>query len=371
MALMPYETQLVQLNASFGGLSRSNTAWGFPVNTNFHTLLMSYWMCGPWYSGPGTPGSSAIWPAFLSAQFFGFGPGVNSVVSGNPFICFTNQATWGAHPYTGFFNGNIPPPQPTTPPGCLLHFMMSVDTHAQIVQVYINDVPVTVTGAWTGSQPLDFNIVSPSNTWAWDVSGVISAGIFPALADVWISNTPSFVDLSATANRRKFINADLTPVDLGSTGTAPFGYQPAMYMSVRPGGVPADFLTNLGVNGGTWLYDGSAPTFQAPGLCSLPAPPAPPKLAIDNVICRVSGPAPCELYLDWSDDRGHTFGNPVGQDMNSRGYLTSLQWQRLGMTRDRVFRLTWTCADHTALQGAWITAEAADNRDTTPGQGAG
>ena len=97
------------------------------------------------------------------------------------------------------------------------------------------------------------------------------------------------------------------------------------------------------------------------------SPPAPSLLAMDNVICEVT--PTCELCLDWSDDRGHTFGVPVCQPMNSWGYLTSLQWQRLGMARDRVFRLTWTCADHTALQGAWVTAIAADEDNEMAGQG--
>jgi len=197
---------------------------------------------------------------------------------------------------------------------------------------------------------------------------VVATGLHPALADAWITNTPSFVDLSVKANRRRFINADLTPVDLGIIGTNPFGYQPAMYMSVRPGGVAPDILNNLGVGGGAWSASGGTPpTFQTPGSCALP--PSPLKLAIDNVICSTDRPGTCELCLDWSDDRGHTFGVPVCQPMNSWGFLTSLQWQRLGMARDRVFRLTWTCADHTALQGAWVTAIAADEDNEMAGQG--
>jgi len=69
---------------------------------------------------------------------------------------------------------------------------------------------------------------------------------------------------------------------------------------------------------------------------------------------------PYAVYLDWSDDRGHTFGNPVGQQLFGIGqYLTSMQWQRLGMARDRVFRVTWSVDVHTALQGAWVDIEAA------------
>jgi hypothetical protein len=77
------------------------------------------------------------------------------------------------------------------------------------------------------------------------------------------------------------------------------------------------------------------------------------------------------ISLDWSDDRGHSYGNPVTQQIGANGeYLTSLQWQRLGMARDRVFRLSWTVPMATALQGAWVTAEAADQDEAAPQQAA-
>jgi hypothetical protein len=82
------------------------------------------------------------------------------------------------------------------------------------------------------------------------------------------------------------------------------------------------------------------------------------------------GPVPDNLLvsLDWSDDRGHSFGNPVTQAIGGTSptlgaggdYQTVLQWQRCGMARDRVFRLSWTVNAPTVLQGAWVTAEAAD-----------
>ncbi|HEX3574567.1 MAG TPA: hypothetical protein VHU42_08215 [Rhodopila sp.] len=68
-----------------------------------------------------------------------------------------------------------------------------------------------------------------------------------------------------------------------------------------------------------------------------------------------------QIFLSWSDDRGHTFGNPVGASLGAGGeYRTSLQWQRIGMGRDRVFQLEWSVPTATALQGAWI--------DVTPAQ---
>ena len=70
-----------------------------------------------------------------------------------------------------------------------------------------------------------------------------------------------------------------------------------------------------------------------------------------------SGNGPATVYLAWSDDRGKTFGNPVGQTMGTTGeYLTSISWWRLGMARDRVFQLSWSDPVKTALSGAFVDA---------------
>lgn len=65
------------------------------------------------------------------------------------------------------------------------------------------------------------------------------------------------------------------------------------------------------------------------------------------------------VYLRWSDTRGKTYGNAVSQSMGKEGeYLTSIQWQRLGMGRDRVFELSWSVATKTALNGVFVQAES-------------
>lgn len=69
-----------------------------------------------------------------------------------------------------------------------------------------------------------------------------------------------------------------------------------------------------------------------------------------------------QVSLRWSDDRGHSWGNPVLTDLGASGaYLRSLQWQRLGMARDRVFELSWSSSNPTALQSAWIEATPAQS----------
>jgi hypothetical protein len=79
----------------------------------------------------------------------------------------------------------------------------------------------------------------------------------------------------------------------------------------------------------------------------------------------IAGPAPPadtspQVLLSWSDDRGRTFGNPVAGSIGATGeYLTSIQFNRLGMARDRVFRVKWSAPVNTALQGAFIAFEKA------------
>lgn len=69
---------------------------------------------------------------------------------------------------------------------------------------------------------------------------------------------------------------------------------------------------------------------------------------------------PPMLSLRWSDDRGKTYGNKLEQSLGAGGeYLTSAQWNRLGMARDRVFELSWSSPTKTALQGAFINAMTA------------
>jgi len=69
------------------------------------------------------------------------------------------------------------------------------------------------------------------------------------------------------------------------------------------------------------------------------------------------GPVP--VFLRWSDTRGKSWGNAISISLGKEGeYLTSLQFKRLGMARDRVFELSWSAPVETSLLGAWVQAES-------------
>lgn len=64
-----------------------------------------------------------------------------------------------------------------------------------------------------------------------------------------------------------------------------------------------------------------------------------------------------QLSLRWSDDRGHSWGNPVRQALGSTGqYAMMPRWSPLGMARDRVFELSWAINAPVALNGAFVEA---------------
>lgn len=62
-----------------------------------------------------------------------------------------------------------------------------------------------------------------------------------------------------------------------------------------------------------------------------------------------------EIFLSWSDNKGVSYGNPVAQSMGKTGeFLTTVSWNRLGLGRDRVFKLQWSVAAKVALNGGFI-----------------
>lgn len=68
------------------------------------------------------------------------------------------------------------------------------------------------------------------------------------------------------------------------------------------------------------------------------------------------------LNMRYSDDAGHTWSDPRQTSLGNQGeYLTTPQFQQLGMTRDRVYELFWAANMKTALLAAYLDAEEAES----------
>jgi hypothetical protein len=62
-----------------------------------------------------------------------------------------------------------------------------------------------------------------------------------------------------------------------------------------------------------------------------------------------------QVSLRCSDNAGRSYGNAIEQSLGLTGeYLVSMQWNRLGLARDRVFELSWSSPQKTALSGAYV-----------------
>ncbi len=61
------------------------------------------------------------------------------------------------------------------------------------------------------------------------------------------------------------------------------------------------------------------------------------------------------VSLRWSDDAGRSYGAAVLQQIGPEGnYIASMQWNRLGLARDRVYEASWSAPMKTSIQGAYL-----------------
>ncbi len=92
------------------------------------------------------------------------------------------------------------------------------------------------------------------------------------------------------------------------------------------------------------------------------------RLIADMFVDAGAAAAAVSVSLDWSDDRGISYGSVLALSFATRptqggtpvAGLISLLATRLGMARDRVFRLTWSFAFNTSLNGLWIETSQAE-----------
>lgn len=228
--------------------------------------------------------------------------------------------------------------------------------------------------------------------WLFEAPGTL-------LADMFLTSTGAFVDLTVEANRRKFISVTGGARNLGLTGQFPFGITPPVFLTRR--GAPDTFAANNGrggpfiVSGGTLAAGATDPTGSTTSSSTFTLPSSGrgvlgdyrngnlyafnPATLTDNGTSRrwlrrwralstdtiqavkfswlnitmetgagvPEGTKP-QVLLRWSDDGGHTFGPERIIPVGAKGATKfTVKANRLGMTRrfsgsDRIYELSST-----------------------------
>lgn len=94
--------------------------------------------------------------------------------------------------------------------------------------------------------PSSFSGLALLNVWPPFPIGITTATV----ADLWFGPTAGFVDITAQANRRKFVSPVGAAQNLAADGSAPFQVSPPVFLSSN--GIPATFANNNG-RGGTFV----------------------------------------------------------------------------------------------------------------------
>ena len=106
-----------------------------------------------------------------------------------------------------------------------MHILSSWDLGNTTSHLYINDAAPALSTQTNTDNTIDYSV--PLKTICAANSGSVKTG---GCLSEYYSNEAEYIDVSVTENRRKFINADLTPVSLGSDGSTPTGSAPAIYL---------------------------------------------------------------------------------------------------------------------------------------------
>jgi hypothetical protein len=120
------------------------------------------------------------------------------------------------------------------------HILFAWDVATSTAQCYVSDSNDAGT-ATTLNNTLDYT----RSNWGVGARDLGTEKINTKMGDLYF-NIAETLDISSTANRRKFIDASGNPVDLGSDGSTPTGSAPIMFFS----GAVASWHTNKGSGGG-------------------------------------------------------------------------------------------------------------------------
>lgn len=179
---------------------------------------------------------------------------------------------------------------------------------------------------------------TPASFTGWAIMGVPPPPPrIATMADLWFSNTGSFIDPAVVLNRRKFVDPNGCTAYLGTDGSIPTGLRPAVFLTVLPGGGNAadTFALNRGV-GGTFSITGGDLALAGTAPCCGVAV----QVLSDN---HPQGADP-QVRLSTSDDGGRTWSTlKKWRSMGKIGrYRTRLRWLKLGKFRQRIIKLEIT-----------------------------
>lgn len=160
---------------------------------------------------------------------------------------FTNTAT------TATFGFTTATARTATAPASWIHLLMAWQSNSSnIQQVYINDVSDFGTndnnlggdlGALDYTRP-DWRVGEGG------LSGFPGVGKFNGCMAEYYFAPGQYLDISVTANRRKFITASGKPVNLGDDGSLPTGTSPIVYFKLASTDQQANkFRLNQGMGG--------------------------------------------------------------------------------------------------------------------------
>lgn len=127
------------------------------------------------------------------------------------------------------------------------HILMSWDLANSVAHCYVNDSTTGNGLNSTVNTDIQYNALYGPGDWSVGAGIDGTVGVYQKLpGDICnLYFTDEYIDISSTTNRRKFINADGTPVSLGSDGSTPTGTAAKILM-----GGDATYW-NAGTNGGT------------------------------------------------------------------------------------------------------------------------
>lgn len=122
----------------------------------------------------------------------------------------------------------------------------SSDDVAQMMISPVSYAQATGTPTPVSGTPSSFSGWAMIKVWPPFPIGITTATV----ADLWFAPTAGFVDITAQANRRKFVSPVGAAQNLAADGSAPFQVSPPVFLSSN--GIPATFANNNG-RGGTFV----------------------------------------------------------------------------------------------------------------------